>query len=548
MEEMNPKKIVAASIGSCIHVAGVINFCDIAEKVGYETRFLGSVSVEELVQAVLEYDPDIVGVSYRLTPKNVEILLHELKTKIDALALSDKRWVFGGTVPVAAVAKKSQIFEAVFTGLTTMEDTIAYLKRESKPSKKGYYPQTVMERVILKKPFPLIRHHFGLPDFEETVQGIKEIAEAKVLDVISIAPDQNTQESFFRPDEMTKEDGSGGVPLRKRKDFVQLYQASRCGNYPLLRCYSGTRDLIHMSHLLFDTLNNAWSATPLTWYSVLDGRSSRFLREAIVENQQNMQWNAQKGIPVEVNEAHQWSLRNAHDTLAVVMAYLAALNAKKMGVCTYIAQYMFNTPLGTSPVMDLAKMLAKIELIESLHDHHFTSLRQVRVAGLLSYPVDPDYAKAQLASSVYTGMGIAPHIVHAVSYSEADHAATPEDVIKTCKIAKGVIQNWFMGVPDMHLDPRVVQRKQNLLREARVLLDAIQYLGKDSPDPFIDPDVLVKAVKTGLLDAPQLRGNAVAKGEIKTKMINGACYVVDKGVITEEERVQHILEDVMCEN
>jgi methylmalonyl-CoA mutase cobalamin-binding subunit len=544
-------RILAASIGSCIHVAGVINFCDLAERLGYETKVLGpAVPVKKLIEKVLAYDPDIVGVSYRLTPKNVQPLLDELKEYINHYNLSCKKWVFGGTVPVARIAEESNIFDAVFTGLSTMEDTISYLKKEKATHEREYYPATLVERVYLKKPFPLIRHHFGLPSLEETVEGVKNIAEAKIVDVISIAPDQNCQESFFRPREMTKEEGSGGVPLRKREDFLRLYSISRCGNYPLMRCYSGTRDLIHMSELLYETINNAWSATPLTWYSVLDGRSKRPLQSAIRENQLNMQWNAQKGIPVEVNEAHQWSLRNAHDTLAVVMAYLAAYNAKKMGVTTYVAQYMFNTPLGTSPLMDLAKMLAKIELIESLHDENFTSLRQVRVAGLLSYPVDLDFAKAQLASAVYLGMAVAPDIVHAVSYSEADHAATPDDVIKTCKITKGVIQNCLLGVPDMGKDPRVVERKQILIREAHTLLNAIRSLGGNSfsTDPFTDPMILERAVETGLLDAPQLKGNPVAKGEIKTRIINGACYAVTDRVVTEEERVRHILEDVICEN
>ena len=35
-----------------------------------------------------------------------------------------------------------------------------------------------------------------------------------------------------------------------------------------------------------------------------------------------------------------------------------------MGVKDYIAQYMFNVPPSISPAMDLAKMLAKIEMIE----------------------------------------------------------------------------------------------------------------------------------------------------------------------------------------
>ncbi|MBU7032094.1 MAG: cobalamin B12-binding domain-containing protein, partial [Theionarchaea archaeon] len=418
-------RIVAAAIGSCIHVAGTINFLNIASRLGYTTKFLGpAVPVEELIEAVREYDPDIVGVSYRLTPENVAPLLEELKELIEEHGLGSKCWIFGGTEAVVEVALESGIFTAVFSGQNTMEDVISFLKKEPIEREAQYFPETLMERVLLKRPFPILRHHFGLPSLDETIEGMHIIAEARVVDVISIAPDQNAQESFFRPEEMTAETGSGGVPVRSREDFCSLYAASQCGNYPLLRCYSGTRDLIEMSELLCETINNAWSATPLTWYSVLDMRSRRPLREAITENQRNMRWNARRGIPIEVNESHQWSLRNAHDTVAVVMAYLAAYNAKKMGVNYYVSQYMFNTPLGTSPMMDLAKMLAKIELIESLHDSTFSSLREVRVAGLLSYPVDSDYAKGQLASSVYLGMALNPDIVHPVSYSEATHAAT----------------------------------------------------------------------------------------------------------------------------
>ncbi|MDZ7837277.1 MAG: hypothetical protein U5N58_04595 [Actinomycetota bacterium] len=35
------KKILGASIGSCVHVAGVINFLNLAQQYGYQTRFLG---------------------------------------------------------------------------------------------------------------------------------------------------------------------------------------------------------------------------------------------------------------------------------------------------------------------------------------------------------------------------------------------------------------------------------------------------------------------------------------------------------------------------
>ena len=62
----------------------------------------------------------------------------------------------------------------------------------------------------------MLRHHFGLPDLEKTVEGVKEISQSKVLDVISLGPDQNAQQFFFSPERMKAEfDGAGGVPIRR---------------------------------------------------------------------------------------------------------------------------------------------------------------------------------------------------------------------------------------------------------------------------------------------------------------------------------------------
>ncbi|MGY5881000.1 MAG: methionine synthase, partial [Candidatus Thorarchaeota archaeon] len=408
------------------------------------------------------------------------------------------------------------------------EDSISFLRGRTHMPPEEKNPQDLLTRMTIKSPIPIIRHHFGLSTIEETVDGVKRIAEASVLDVISIGPDQNAQESFFHPSEMNESfEGDGGVPIRKPKDLQRIFDASRRGNYPLLRCYSGTRDLITWAHLLKDTINNAWGATPLLWYSEMDGRSKRPLEKAIIENQENHRWHAKHGIPVELNEPHHWSLRNAHDTIAVAMAYLSAYNAKKAGVRHYIAQYMFNTPLGTSPKMDLAKMLAKIELIESLHDYYFVSLRQVR-PGLFSYPPDIDLGKGQLASSIYTGMMVKPHIVHVVGFCEADHAATADDVIESCKIARRVIHDCLLGTPNPLNDKEVLTRKNKLIQEAQLLIATIRSLGEESSiDPLIEPVTYVRAVRRGVLDAPHLINNPVAKGSLKTKMIDGACLAID---------------------
>jgi hypothetical protein len=59
-------------------------------------------------------------------------------------------------------------------------------------------------------------------------------------------------------------------------------------------------------------------------------------------------------------------------------------------------------------------------------------------------------------------------------------------------------------------------------------------------DPYTDADTLAQAVEIGLLDAPHLRGNAAACGQIVTRMVGGACLAVDRAThkpIAEAERV-----------
>ena len=426
-----------------------------------------------------------------------------------------------------------------------VEEVIAYLQGRDQQPAEERYPNTLLPRMEAKHPYPLLRHHFGLPSLEQTVAGVQQIAEAKVLDIISLGPDQNAQASFFRQEEMDlQQSGAGGVPLRNAQDLRDIYAASRCGNYPLLRIYAGTRDLLEWAKLSVETLHNAWGAIPLCWYSELDGRSPRPLAAALEENLATIAWYAQHDVPVEVNEAHHWSLREASDVIAVAMAYLAAAFAKQQGVRHYIAQYMFNTPYGTWYNQDLAKMLAKKELIASLHDDTFRSYTQVRT-GLASLDANLNKAKGQLASSMHLALSLQPDIVHVVGFCEASQAATAADVIESCEIVMGVLQNTMDGLPDISHDPAIAARKATLLAEAQELLAAIKNLGDPETELGSDPTVLVRAIQTGILDAPHLQGSTVAKGQLQTRLIEGACVAVhpDTGQpITESERLQLLLE------
>ena len=256
----------------------------------------------------------------------------------------------------------------------------------------------------------------------------------------------------------------------------------------------------------------------------MDGRGPWDLEGSIREHQQVMAWYGEQDIPVELNEPHHWGLRDAPDVVFVASAYLSAYNARAFGVRDYIAQMMFNSPPGLSDWMDLAKMLACLEMIAPLERKGFRVWRQTR-SGLLSYPLDPDAARAHLAASVYLQMAVRPHIVHVVGHTEAHHAATADDVIEACKLARRAIENALRGQPDMTADPAVQARKEELVREAQVTLEAIRGLAdpdvrepqsNEVDDPLTDPVTLARAVTTGVLDAPHLRDNPVARGQVVT--------------------------------
>ncbi len=537
------KTVVAAALGECVHVAGVMNFLRLAESAGWRAVFLGPATpLEQVLQAARNERADLVGVSYRLTPETGEQLLAQFAEAADELREQGVRFAFGGTPPVAERAARIGFFERVFDGSESAEEVLAYLKGQTHSAgQEADYPQTMVERITWKAPFPLLRHHFGLPDMAETLAGIARIAGARALDVISLGIDQDAQENFFHPERQdARRKGAGGVPVRSAGDYRALFQASRCGNYPLLRTYSGTDDFIRLAELYVETIRIAWCAIPLFWFNQMDGRGPWDLEGSIREHQQVMAWYGERGIPVELNEPHHWGMRDAPDVVFVVSAYLSAHNARACGVKDYIAQLMFNSPPGHSDAMDLAKMLAVLELVRPLEGADFRVWRQTRT-GLLSYPLDPSAARAHLAASVYLQMALRPHIVHVVGHSEAHHAATAEDVIESCALARRSIENALRGAPDMAADPRIQARVRELVEEAHVTLRAIARLADAGvADPLADPRTLARAVQQGILDAPQLRNNRFARGALQTRIIDGACLAVDESgrPLSEAERLQ----------
>lgn len=543
------RKVLAGSVGDCVHVAGVTRFLAAAEEQGCDTYFTGpATDLEAFVDAVVAYDPDIIGVSYRLTPENARTLFADLEGMLRAAGiLGSKRIFFGGTPPVAEVAREFGFFDHIFSGQEAAHEIKAALRGEAmQTGGESAFPQQAVERIRWKSPYPILRHHFGIPaqTIEPTLEGISRIAEAQVVDVISLGADQVAQEHFFRPERQDpRSRGAGGVPFRTEEDLRRLYEAARCGNYPLLRSYSGTDDHLLYADMLVRTIRNAWCATSLFWFNAMDGRGPSPLARSIREHQELMRWHGARDIPVEGNESYHWGMRDAPDVVVCASAYIYAHNVRQAGVRDYIMTYMFQSPPHLSNAMDLARCLAVIDLTRSLAGDDFRIWTQVRT-GLLSHPVDMRRARAHLAQSTMLQMAVRPHIIHVVGHTEANHAATADDVIESALMVQEVVDTAQRGNPDMTADPAVQARKAQLIEETYRLIDAIRALNSGSPDPLADPDGLARAVALGLLDAPQLVNNLYAPGQVRTRSIHGALHAVrpDGTPIPETERIAEIIQ------
>jgi hypothetical protein len=140
-------------------------------------------------------------------------------------------------------------------------------------------------------------------------------------------------------------------------------------------------------------------------------------------------------------------------------------------------------------------------------------------------------------------MAVKPHSIHVVGYTEANHAASADEVIESASMTQEVVDTALRGSPDMTHDPAIQRRKQHLIAETHLLLDAIRVLGQDIEDPYSDPAVLARAVALGLMDAPQLVNNPYAPGRVRTRSIEGAVWAVDNQgkPLGEKERIASIL-------
>ncbi|MHA1491089.1 MAG: hypothetical protein ACTSRI_15760, partial [Promethearchaeota archaeon] len=97
------------------------------------------------------------------------------------------------------------------------------------------------------------------------------------------------------------------------------------------------------------------------------------------------------------------------------------------------------------------------------------------------------------------------------------------------------------------IDDKILKRKEELIKQARWIINLIPSLAKDAIEaehPYTNYKVLNRLVKYGIFDAPHLKNNKFALGQIETKMINGACYSwnnTSNKKLDEIERIKDII-------
>jgi len=646
-EKFKKRRVLSGSVDPCVHTLGTERFAEWLEDLGlkYVAIKLGpAVTADELINKIRESNPEVVAISYRLGDFHVDELVSEIVDKAYKYGLDPKssgiRWCFGATRPAAnlvrAMTGKSilqdkfsppedrhfdlekiaeeykdkeefhNFFEMIVDDYVTMEELEQFAQKKPwvKKAEEIKWSDELLERIKQVREIedrPIIRAHIGVASdsIEPTVEGVEKLSKEGALEIVSLAPDQTSQAflaKFVRGEEDPKKysRGQGGAPISSKEDLIKLKEATKRGNYPMSRIYSGTDELGELAKIFEETLHMAFPAVPIFFYNRLDGRGPLSILDGFEEHFKVMRWWASIGKPLEINDPHQWQLRRCSDDMYVTDHVLCGVVALKMGIKHYIMQLMFDLPPEIYPLYDLAKMQAAYELIAPLAERFdFHIIKETR-GGLSSYPPNLNKAKGHHAMTTYWQMFMEPDIVHAVSFSEAHHEAKDEDIIETTEITKHVFQEYQRGPrPDIWNDLRVIARKEELKRGAmynilhlaliggyqgRVTLDNFfeyavskeEAAKRENPEDrnknyvtmlldFIDeknypiaecgmisPDTLDLALQVGLFQAPQV--TVIDKryemtGKCKTKIVDGTCRIImfdGKEVEDELERVDRI--------
>lgn len=606
---MKNRMFIATTLANDPHTEGMRNAARIAEMVGIRTLLMKpSLDYDNFFSVLKEYQPHYIGLSYRLTP---EIGLQELEKILNLLVStgllttdSDVKIIFAGLPQTIKLVKermscfplKIELCEQYPDIERKIEETVDYfdikerrreiiktLIAEARPEGVPLLDELADEVVshdkyreepslpvpslaamnsyaqrIKESPIPVLRTHFGIPalDIMPTVDGIQEIANARVVDEISLGSSDLSQRYFGHPEMFVGKKNDGGVPYKTLEDLRKLYQASRTGNFPSVKPYCHVTDIVNFVDqcVSIGLLKGAHQAIPLYWFNELDGRGPKTVRESIREHFEGVRRLVKYGIPVEMNDPNQWSSRHAHDTLIVASYALIASVMTMCGVRDMVFQMQFNKPKETGDYADLAKMFAGMEIAEKISRYSSVAPNIIRETRAGIEHLSPDMAKAkwQLARTTLLQMLVRPHVIHLVSYCEANYAARPKDIIDSSKLVRRAVRIFKENEPDVlaSVDMDVVRgRKDYLLKEVAYLLDRIarfnpsyKPVGLEQMAPLLgDPDVIADSIERKVMAAPGIINPKYRADYLTKPMRYGMINLVDDynhpSILTEKQRL-----------
>jgi hypothetical protein len=549
---------VGLTLGNDPHTVGIHKAGKIARSAGIDYKIIPpATSDADKLRILKELDPRYIGLSYRLSPEIALMELRKFLNKLTNVGLIDRgeRRIGFAALPATLKAvqtsglqdqyglvligsntsfrdnilsvldfldvkpyeRRTEILETLILDsepekipeldqiASRVIDTYSYLE-ESPLVKPSAQAIKSLPRRIYESQIPLIRTHFGIPSasIQPTVEGIEKIALNGAVDEVSLGSSDLSQRYFGDPKAFENQKNDGGVPYKTKEDLQTLYLATRRGNFPSIKPYA---HVVNLKEFIDDCLDvgmlvGAHQAVPLFWFCELDGRGPLSVRDALQEHSEAVAYLALKDIPVEMNDPNQWSSRYVHDTLFVVDYGLIAGVMFTAGVKDMILQCQFNKPAETGDFADLGKMTAAREIVERIRpQRHPARVFLETRSGIEHFSTDLETAKFQLARTTLLQMMLSPSMIHLVSYCEADHAATAEDVIVSSMLVRRAVRLFKENEPDLkkYLDhPIVLQRKEHLLREAHYVLTRIAALSADSPDLYktlSNPNVLHQALK-----------------------------------------------------
>ncbi|MCQ4873751.1 hypothetical protein [Butyricimonas paravirosa] len=610
---MNNKVFVASTLANDPHTEGLHNAGRIARMAGIKTILLEpSVSLDMLCEVIKENQPRYIGLSYRLSPRvaceqlektlnyfvNTGLLKNSDDVKISFAGLPETIQILQKRLDLLPL--KISLCNSYPNAMDRAVETVDYfeivekrneiikrIREEIEPigiklfdeladevvardNYKSVLPLPIPSikaiesytRRIEESSIPILRTHFGIPapGVEPTVEGIKKIAQARVVDELSLGSSDLSQRYYGYPELFLDKKNDGGVPYKTREDLQLLYNASRCGNFPSVKPYCHVSGIVPFVDecISIGLLKGAHQAIPLFWFNELDGRGPATVRDSIREHFAGVKQLVKYGIPVEMNDPNQWSSRHAHDTIIVSSYALISAVMTMCGVRDMVLQMQFNKPKETGDYADLAKMSAGLEMahrISQYASYPINIYRETRT-GIEHLSPDMQKAKWQLARSTFLQMCMHPHVIHVVSYCEANYAARPEDIIDSSKLIRKAIEVYKQNereISELINVPIIRERKEYLVKESSYLINEIaKFNPRYSPcsleqlAPLLgNPDVIADSIENKLMSSPGIINQKYKSNYLTKPMKFGMIDLVDNynnpRVLTEKERLMNKL-------